>query len=102
MRDTPFVMVYPRGQLTADDKAALRDAGVIAIEADDPEKVQQLHICAPLFSSQISGDAIVQAALYAITHGAGTDQSEMNRAAFRFVKHIADAISAHQVDGDPK
>ena len=33
------IVVFPRGQLTAQDKKALRAAGVVPVEADNPREV---------------------------------------------------------------
>ncbi len=33
------IVVFPRGQLTAQDKKALRAAGVVPVEADNPKEV---------------------------------------------------------------
>lgn len=62
----PLVIVFPRGQLAETDKLTLREAGVIAIEADDPKAVQQLQLAHPLNCQALTGDAIVRAALSAI------------------------------------
>jgi len=62
----PLVIVFPRGQLDEADKLTLREAGVIAIEADDPKAVQQLQLAHPLLCQALTGDAIVRAALSAI------------------------------------
>lgn len=61
-----FVIVFPRGQLTELDKARLEESGVIAVEADDPKAVRQLHLTTPLVSTELSGDAVVHAALSAM------------------------------------
>ncbi|MGE7139180.1 hypothetical protein ACQKIE_16255 [Luteibacter sp. NPDC031894] len=41
------VIVFPRGQLSAEDKASMRDAGIVAVEADDPSKVVTVIPVAP-------------------------------------------------------
>jgi|GEM_PF-1092193 len=33
------VIVFPRGQLSAEDKASMREMGIAVVEADDPSKV---------------------------------------------------------------
>ena len=64
----PPIIVFPRGQLTPEDKATLNAAGVVGIEADDPSQVKQVQLQGPtLASSTITGDAIVHAALAALT-----------------------------------
>ena len=54
-----MIIVYPRGQLTADDRASLKEAGIVAVEADDPKSVVTIVPSAPL----VSGDALLLAAL---------------------------------------
>ena len=92
----PIVVVFPRGQLSAEDKSTMREAGVIAVEADDPKHVMQLRLSAPLSTSLLSGDAIVAAALKAIASqdaetGSGQITS-IGRAAHLFVKALAEGI----------
>jgi hypothetical protein len=93
MADTPLLVVFPRGQLSADDKAQMREVGIIAVEADDPKSVQQLHLAAPFVSTQINGDAIVRAALKALADGSpqtsGGSITGVGLAAHRFVQLIS-------------
>jgi hypothetical protein len=96
----PIVVVFPRGQLSSEDKAAMRDAGVIAVEADDPKRVTQLRLSAPLSTSLLTGDAIVRAALKAI---AGQDPetdagkiTSIGRAAHAFIKTLSAGIEEQQ------
>ena len=56
------VIIFPRGQLQDVDRAALREAGIVAIEADDPKSVVTVLPGAPLASS----DDLALAALGAI------------------------------------
>lgn len=57
------VIVFPRGQLSDEDRKAMKAAGVIAVEADDPSKVvvtvPQPHMA--------SADDMLLAALHGIT-----------------------------------
>jgi len=62
----PVVVVFPRGQLSEDDKARMELHGIVCVEADSPKDVCQLQLAAPLFTSQITGDAFVMAALKAM------------------------------------
>lgn len=57
------VIVYPRGQLKAADKKALKEAGIIAVEADDPSKVVTVIPGAPLATA----DDLLMAALHGMT-----------------------------------
>lgn len=84
---TPFVVVFPRGQLTPKDKERLTRGGVIAVEADDPTRVMQLNLSAPLTQSKVTGDAIVVAAVQAIST---VPSSAINS---EFVKLLAQSLS---------
>lgn len=67
VRETPLIVVFPRGQLSADDKERMTLMGVLAVEADSPKDVHQLHLSQPFVCTSINGDAIVRAALAALT-----------------------------------
>lgn len=58
------VVVFPRGQLTAKDKERLTKAGVIAVEADEPSKVETL--LPPV--TTLSADEVVVALATAVQH----------------------------------
>jgi hypothetical protein len=92
--DAPLLVVFPRGQLSDADKAQMRDAGIIAVEADDPKAVQQMHLTTPLVNTAINGDAIVRAALHSLAEFPSNDRSEMARAAQRFVTHLAASLGS--------
>jgi hypothetical protein len=91
----PFVIVYPRGQLSELDKARLDAVGIVAIEADDPGAVQQLRLAPPFVCESIDGDAIVRAALTALaSQKPETDGGSINsvgRACHQFVQALARA-----------
>lgn len=57
------VIVFPRGQLTADDRAELNDAGFVAVEADDPKAVVVHLPGVPL----ATGDDLTMAAIAGVT-----------------------------------
>lgn len=86
-RDAPRIVVFPRGQLNEDDKARMELAGVLAVEADSPKDVCQLHLTQPLVSTAISGDAIVRAALIALS-------SESPQTAGGYITHVGLANAA--------
>lgn len=92
----PLVVVYPRGQLTVRDKAALRAHGIVPIEADDPKAVAQLQFAAPLVCTGISGDAIVRSALTALASEKPADGNGyitgVGRACHAFVQAMARAM----------
>lgn len=62
MTDTPQVLIFPRGQLTAKDKKALEGAGIVAVEADDPAAV----VCPVPIGSVLGSDDVLFAALAAV------------------------------------
>lgn len=59
------VLIYPRGQLTELDRARLEEAGIVAVEADDPEKV----VTTLPTTSLASADDLFLAALTAVANG---------------------------------
>lgn len=94
----PLVIVFPRGQLAEADKLTLREASVIAIEADDPKAVQQLQLAHHLNCQALTGDAIVRAALSAIAgqpaESTGQYITAAGRAAHSFVKALSNSLEA--------
>lgn len=93
----PLVMVFPRGQLSHEDKAMLTQAGVVAIEADDPELVQQLNLAAPLVCEKVNGDQFVRAALGAIASFKPVSDGGLitgaGRVAHEFVRRLSEAMN---------
>lgn len=63
-----MVIVYPRGQLKAADRKTMKDAGIVAIEADDPDKVVTVLPMVPVSIPATSGD-MAMALLHAVVHG---------------------------------
>jgi hypothetical protein len=61
------IIVFPRGQLSPKDRKAMRDAGVLVVEADDPKQVIQLMP----ESSAIDSSSIMMALLKAVADGHG-------------------------------
>lgn len=55
------VIVFPRGQLTKEDRAAIAKAGAVAVEADDPSKVTIA------LSSPIDGNDLFMSMMEALT-----------------------------------
>lgn len=55
------VVVFPRGQLTSEDKTALLVHDIVAVECDDPSKVVTV-----LPATSLSGDRLLTAAINAI------------------------------------
>lgn len=76
------VVVFPRGQLSAQDRRALARSGVCVVEADDPSKVVMVLPIA----SVISANDIVTAALHALSQP--VNQNE------HFVKKLAEFAMA--------
>lgn len=75
------VIVFPRGQLSAKDKERLTRNGVVAVEADDPQKVQAIPISMP---QPVSTNAMFYAAIQAIK------ASKLDGVARDFVCYLAD------------
>jgi hypothetical protein len=60
------VIVFPRGQLSAEDKASMREMGIVVVEADDPSKVVTVIPVAP--SAPIANpDDFTMALLHAVS-----------------------------------
>lgn len=62
------IVVFPRGQLTARDKKALRAAGVVPVEADNPREVV---VVVPLAegSDLVTPSDMLMSALKAVADG---------------------------------
>ena len=62
------IVVFPRGQLTAQDKKALRTAGVVPLEADNPREVV---VVVPLADGAdlLTPNDLLMSALKAATEG---------------------------------
>lgn len=94
------VLIFPRGQLTSEDKDRLTTAGIVAVEADYPDTVQQISMAPPLRCETISGDAIVQAALQALAgqpcQSLGGSITPVGTACHEFVKSLAQALAKEQ------
>jgi hypothetical protein len=92
----PLIVVFPRGQLSAKDKERLTKAGVIAVEAETPEAVRQLHLAPPLINTKINGDGLVRAALQALAEQSaetlGGNITTTGRASHQFVKYLAASL----------
>jgi len=84
------VIVFPRGQLSAEDRKAMRAVGIVAIEADDPSKV----VVAVPQSAIVTGDDLLIAAL------AGVNCKTYDQNAATFAKTLADRIKAREAKGE--
>lgn len=95
----PLIVVFPRGQLHADDKARMTLHGILCVEADSPKDVCQLQLTTPLYTSVLSGDAILRAALNALAKGVDADDynkiSGVARARSEFVRLLASSVKEH-------
>lgn len=102
----PLIVIFPRGQLSELDKARLDEKGIVAIEADDPNSIQQLRISRPMTCEGLTGDAIVTAALRAIAGQPCETGSSIitsaGRAAHSFVSALAEVMSNQAQKGDDK
>lgn len=102
MSGNPFIVVFPRGQLSADDKMALQEGGVIGIEADDPPKVHQVHLSAPMVTTSLRADDLLRAALSALSsepdEGSRGDITTAAKARSNFVRLLATVAEKAQAD----
>lgn len=100
---SPVIVVFPRGQLSADDKERMEAHGILCVEADSPKDVCQLQLTAPLFTSQTTGDAFVMAALEARGVPAVRDSRRLHHRSraheHEFVQRLAAAIKG---EGDAR
>lgn len=92
----PLIVVFPRGQLAAEDKARMEMHGILCVEADSPKDVCQLHLTTPLYTTLVSSDAVLRAAMAALA--TGDDETSMDRitsigkARCEFVRQFAASI----------
>lgn len=99
MNTAPLVVVYPRGQLTPEDKSTMREFGIVPIEADEPRAVQQLHLTEPMVSTNIKGDTIVRAALKVLAARDPQDASGYINGVGRAAHHFVQLLSKGLEDG---
>ena len=94
----PYIVVYPRGQLSAKDKERLTKHGILAIEADDPKSVFQLQLQAQVLTMPIIGDDFVAAAIHALAQNAektiGNSRTSADVARTHFVEALSKSISS--------
>lgn len=92
MVDQPYIVVFPRGQLSPKDKERMTKAGVIAVEADSPKDVVQLkpQRVLDLSSTCIDADDVVRAAISALANYVDTNSAAP---AANFVKLLNRAIN---------
>lgn len=103
MDKQPFIIAFPPGNLSDVDRARLEEAGIIAVEAVDPEAIVHIQFSAPLVSTCVSGDDLLRAALSAI---AGQEPAGSNglitaagRAAHEFVRSLAGSAAQQREGG---
>jgi hypothetical protein len=75
------VIIFPRGQLKTKDKAKLQEAGMLAIEADDPTKVVMLLPSA----ANIKADDLLMSALYALYSASNVDKANFFNALYETI-----------------
>jgi hypothetical protein len=63
-----MVVVFPRGQLSPNDKARLTKHEILAVEADDPKGVNILSLM-PGSSATVSADDLFMSAIHAVSSG---------------------------------
>lgn len=71
------LVIFPKGTLSPADKKAMRKAGFVPVETDDPSKVVT-HIA----GMEMSGDDLTMAALDAMEGTGGFQSAEFFRARF--------------------
>ena len=86
-----MVVVYPRGQLKAPDRKALKDAGIVAIEADNPDQVVTVLPLAPVSLPVASGD-MAMALLHAVV--LGNEGQKFAAELYRRARAVEDAHGA--------
>jgi hypothetical protein len=64
------VIIFPRGQLTAGDRQRLRNAGLVAVEADDPKAVVQVIQGA----ATVGADDMLMSAMHALCGDMGSGE----------------------------
>jgi len=72
------IIIFPRGQVTAADRKRMAEAGIVAVEADDPRSVITVVPGAPLATS----DDLAMAALGAVA------SSNLDSVAAEFAKAL--------------
>ena len=85
MADMPISILPVRpGTLSADDKAALRESGVVVIEHENPAELQMLvPVSSDLPRGPVLDAALTSLALYATTTSGGTvDRADVMRSNF--------------------
>lgn len=83
------VIVFPRGQLTAKDKAELTKNGFLAIEADEPSRVVTVLPGAPLATA----DDMLMAAFWGLL--------ESNAAKQKFVETLFNRMKRRDTNPPP-
>jgi len=82
------VIVFPRGQLTKADKAAISKAGCVAVEADDPSRV----VTVLPMASPVSADDMMLSLLEAVAGNVSEFGGKTAEA--RFVKGLVARTNA--------
>ncbi|HAL22282.1 MAG TPA: hypothetical protein DCP40_06085 [Stenotrophomonas sp.] len=83
------IVIFPRGQLTAADRKRMAEAGIVAVEADDPGSVVTVVPGAPLATS----DDLAMAALGAVA------SSNLDSVAAKFAKALHNRLQAREAKG---
>lgn len=87
------VVIYPRGQLGADDAKRLADAGIVAVEAADPHLVRVLPMPLPLplpAVQPVPYDDMLLALMTAI------ERSRVGSIAMTFVETLLERLRARE------
>ncbi|HIE5512994.1 TPA: hypothetical protein ACXNQL_002234 [Stenotrophomonas maltophilia] len=84
------IIVFPRGQLTAADRKRMAEAGIVAVEADEPDSVVTVVPGVPLATS----DDLVMAALGAIV------ASQLDSVAAKFAKALHNRLQTREAENN--
>lgn len=103
MDTQPFIVAFPPGQLSPADRERLDEAGIITVEAEDPEAIRQIQLAAPLMTTCLDGDDLLRAALSAIAGQKAESSAGMitaaGRAAHEFVRMLAHSAAQQSGQG---
>ena len=88
---TKQVIIFPRGQLTRQDKERLTKAGIVSVEADNPGAVVQVIPGAAM----VGADDFLMSALHALTNAPSSYSSD------RFVKELHRRMLARETAATP-
>lgn len=84
------IVIFPRGQLTAADRKRMAEAGIVAVDADDPGSMVTVVPGAPLATS----DDLAMTALSAVA------SSNLDSVAAKFAKALHDRFQTRKAENN--